>query len=453
MATKKLSEYTSPSDIVSADRIAGLESDGSGGFSNRVFTPDQVADYTGDGPNTSQDHTSGATVTIALGKKVLYINPASVLAALTITLPAAPRNNQVVSIPFGGTIVAGDPVVTSLTVAPNSGQTILDADPPTAGISGDQLMYRYKSGNTKWYRIKTGDGSSPGSSSGSAVTPVPLADGPTTEWDFTDGTDAYWEVGGNNTLDIINLPVAEDAFLWLNIVIGVGGATPTFPVAPEEEFVGYVAPSTGLGDRHKIGFHWDCTQGLLFLVDIKSFVPAVVPAVPAFLTWTTIGADMEQYNSNKGMRKVAGGQNNWNLPSTAACRALAVETLAVGESITVKVDVAAGATSIVLSTTTTPDFGSPSGAAFGWYSGYGIAANCSAVENNAFVGSVFGITSGDLLRMTWDAGTNKIVFEHSTTGGSSWTTIFTSVGTPTGTYYLVVQSYSTLGGFSELSIV
>lgn len=179
----------------------------------------------------------------------------------------------------------------------------------------------------------------------------------------------------------------------------------------------------------------------------SSYATANATTSSNYLTWTTIGADMEQYNTSKGMRKKSSGSTGWASPNVAACLSEAVETLSSGQSITLMVSASpSNATAIILSATT-PDEGGITGVDFGIYSGYGLSANAMAQENNASLGTSFAISAGDLLRITY--GSN-MVFEQSTNGGTSWTTKATSAGTPSGTYSLFVQSYSPLGGFDEL---
>lgn len=98
---------------------------------------------------SSQTHTSGATLTIANGVNVLYINPSSTLTALAITLPATPSNE--IAIYFGGTLTGGA-VVTTLTISANTGQGIIQWSTPSTADAGDAIIYKWNSSNSKWYR-------------------------------------------------------------------------------------------------------------------------------------------------------------------------------------------------------------------------------------------------------------------------------------------------------------
>lgn len=107
-----------------------------------------------------QVHTTGATVTMRDGIRVLYVNPASLLANLTITLPAAPLDGQEVLIEFGGTITTGT-VVTTLSVVANAGQTLIGGASITTATVGGGIHVKYESSTTIW-RILTNQASSSG---------------------------------------------------------------------------------------------------------------------------------------------------------------------------------------------------------------------------------------------------------------------------------------------------
>lgn len=98
-------------------------------------------------------NTGGATVTVTGGNFLLTVDPATATAVLTITLPASPTDLQAVEIEFGGTITSGV-VITSLTVVPNSGQTVIDTSPisGTSVTPAAHLKYIYRSATSQWYR-------------------------------------------------------------------------------------------------------------------------------------------------------------------------------------------------------------------------------------------------------------------------------------------------------------
>lgn len=96
-----------------------------------------------------QIHTSGASVTISDNNRGLYVNPALVLAALTITLPANPVDGQEIIIHFGGTITSGA-VVTALILAGSGGSTILNGSSITTAQAGDGYILKYQATGTLW---------------------------------------------------------------------------------------------------------------------------------------------------------------------------------------------------------------------------------------------------------------------------------------------------------------
>jgi hypothetical protein len=111
--------------------------------------------------------TNGLAHTITRQQHTTIINPATTTASQTITLPSNPSSGHEVRIFFGGTITSGA-VVTSLTVSPNTGHTIVQSSAPTTANVGDALIYQFRSATNQWYRISTGDGGSGTVSSGLA---------------------------------------------------------------------------------------------------------------------------------------------------------------------------------------------------------------------------------------------------------------------------------------------
>lgn len=291
-----------------------------------------------------------------------------------------------------------------------------------------------------------------------------LVDGATITWDFSAANIANVTLGGNRTLAITNVPtksfgvlrVTQDATGSRLLTLPTGSLIPTgfslSTTASTSDVLGFYYDGTS--------YYWSMDKGYALPTTTtttststtsttSTTTTTVTTAGPNFLTWAVIGSEMEQYNSNQGMRKMSSGTTAWASPSLAAASSRANETLSSGESVTVKVESDPTlATAIMLSTGTVPNQGSAVGIDFGIVAGNALSANCQPQESNASLGSQVAIAAGNLLRMRYTV--SNIIFEKSTDGGGSWTTMATSAGTPSGSYNIVVQSFSPLGGFDQL---
>ena len=87
------------------------------------------------------------------GSHTVVLNPPSVLASESITLPLNSYNGQEYTVIFGGTIAYGNPVITALTVTAPAGTSLIGAAVTTAN-SGLIIKYRYCLNNKTWYRIQ-----------------------------------------------------------------------------------------------------------------------------------------------------------------------------------------------------------------------------------------------------------------------------------------------------------
>jgi hypothetical protein len=86
---------------------------------------------------------TGFNITPAAGILTLRLAPAGTLATGTITMPAAPVDNQQLDVQTSQT-------VTALTVSPNAGQTVIGA-PATITVS-TPFGFRYDAASSTWYR-------------------------------------------------------------------------------------------------------------------------------------------------------------------------------------------------------------------------------------------------------------------------------------------------------------
>ena len=98
--------------------------------------------------------TAGPTATVADQARRVYVDPASTIASLTLTLPASPLDADQVQVFFGGTVANGVTVVTTLSIAPNTGQAISAYSTPVVAFGGDMVSYEYRAASARWYRIQ-----------------------------------------------------------------------------------------------------------------------------------------------------------------------------------------------------------------------------------------------------------------------------------------------------------
>jgi hypothetical protein len=84
----------------------------------------------------------------------VYVDPASVIASLTLTLPATPLDADRVEVYFGGTLANQAAVVTTLSIAPNAGHAISQFNAPINAFGGDMVTYEYRAAAARWYRIQ-----------------------------------------------------------------------------------------------------------------------------------------------------------------------------------------------------------------------------------------------------------------------------------------------------------
>lgn len=87
---------------------------------------------------------TGATLTAGVGCEAMIVDQAGTIAALTLNLPASPKNGQTFEVSF-------DEVVTALTMAAPASATI--KDPLTAATAGGFAKWRYNKGDNSWYRF------------------------------------------------------------------------------------------------------------------------------------------------------------------------------------------------------------------------------------------------------------------------------------------------------------
>lgn len=96
--------------------------------------------------------TVGPTYTVPNQTSRVFVNPASVVAALAVMMAPAPVEGDAVEIIFGGTVTIGQPVVTALSIVANAGQSLFQNLTPTTANSGDVIRYVYQDAGSRWVR-------------------------------------------------------------------------------------------------------------------------------------------------------------------------------------------------------------------------------------------------------------------------------------------------------------
>lgn len=95
---------------------------------------------------------SGTASTVANFLTNVFVDPSTLIATYTLTLPSNPPDGALVKIHFGGSIAGNATVVTSLTISPNSGQSIEQTAAPITAVGGNCFIYQYNIAVSKWYR-------------------------------------------------------------------------------------------------------------------------------------------------------------------------------------------------------------------------------------------------------------------------------------------------------------
>lgn len=104
----------------------------------------QIRDYVKPLVYTYNAPAAAASLTIGNGVQALVLEPAGVIATLTVTMAAAPKDGETV-------IISTTQTITALTLSPNGGQTIVN--PVTALAANAFVRYLYRASSSKWYRI------------------------------------------------------------------------------------------------------------------------------------------------------------------------------------------------------------------------------------------------------------------------------------------------------------
>lgn len=161
---------------------------------------------------------------------------------------------------------------------------------------------------------------------------------------------------------------------------------------------------------------------------------------PVMLTWFSIESDIEQYNSNQGLRKISGHSAGW-----VTSQAWSNETISVGQTANFKIGVSGIITMGLHPTRTANNNTTPDWDFVMQYIGTWLYGTNNPSENDSGIGT----STGDIIRMSF-TGSN-IVIEKSVDSGANWTSVGTLAGA-SGSYYVAVKIYgnNSQTGFSEI---
>lgn len=95
-----------------------------------------------------QTYTTGATVTQTAATNIIIFNPASLIAAVTLTFALAWHPSNELLLIFGGNITSGNLVFTGFTYVPGAGQTIVTSGDTVSipKLSGESMRF-HKNGS------------------------------------------------------------------------------------------------------------------------------------------------------------------------------------------------------------------------------------------------------------------------------------------------------------------
>ena len=139
MANVKISALSAGTTLTGTEQFEAVQ----GGVSVKL-TAAQNKTYSNRLSISYRSVANAFTETVGNSDDVVIFYNAGAIATGTITMPAAPLDGQVVRLSFAMTI-------TTLTVSPNAGQSILGA--PTTATVSTGYAFVYRSANTTWYRM------------------------------------------------------------------------------------------------------------------------------------------------------------------------------------------------------------------------------------------------------------------------------------------------------------
>jgi len=325
-----------------------------------------------------------------------------------------------------------------------------------------------------------------------------LTDSSTISWNYLNGNVSNVVLGGNRMLNIVNAPTVSFGVMKVT-QDGTGSRTLTLPPGSATPTGFSLSTSPGITDV--IGFYFDgatyfwsiekgyststssttststssttststssttttttshgstttsTTTSTTSTTTSSTTTTTTTSGGLTYLTWQAIGSVMEQYNTNKGLRKQSGAPNGFANPGVPDCQGHANQTLSAGHALYAKISATlpTGATQLMLAASgMTPNGNGYTNIAYGFYSAYGLGSIAKGVENAAEIGTTFSIAAGQWLRLVYTVGSISYQFSAD---GVTWVTEDTSATVPSGAYDVWVQSFNALAGFDEIYII
>jgi len=159
-----------------------------------------------------------------------------------------------------------------------------------------------------------------------------------------------------------------------------------------------------------------------------------------YLTWSTIGTQCEQYNSNQGIRRVSG--TSWGATEGDN---VAVQTLSTGQRVVFRVPDNTDTYHVGLNTSSSQ--GELTTKIYGIVVNSAGTTNVQGFESNSAVGSSAAISNNQFACIYYDGGTIRY---QTSPDGVTWTTFHSSSVSPSGSYNIHVQVYDPLSGTDQI---
>jgi hypothetical protein len=187
---------------------------------------------------------------------------------------------------------------------------------------------------------------------------------------------------------------------------------------------------TGLSGGSTYYYRLKATAGLDSTWTVKSATTSVA-GDQAFLTWETSGTRNEYTSDLKGIRRMNGfNAADLNYSYTT-------ETIANGQAFVYSIDdISSNIFSVAINTTKTVDPGGTTNFLRVFLNG-----TLSVLQGASTVSSGNAVAVGNYIRISIISNVLKV--EKSTDTGATWSTVYTSGLTPSGTYYLGFASVTT----------